>query len=217
MREACEGMEFNPFRVPDGQYMFTFYAKIARRKRLHSIPEETFEALKETAPGPKELDLMLRFVSLFCSTESPYFREENYEERIIACWAALDIGEKHPLVLMVKSNHWWYSDILCAFMEMINNDLFSNWLAFKMSAREMRNALMMRLSDAEEADKFMNMQTKVSASIDKTQAAALALELKLFPHSKMAQAAFEAATADETVGGFAEEFALDFSYINKKK
>lgn len=206
-----EKMEFNPFAT-DGKWMWTRYAKMARRKALWHVPTDVFENLNvDYTPTESDLDKLIRFVTLFCSQQSPFFLEAEYEERIYACSAALGLEENDRIVVMVRDGHWWVADVMSAYMQMENMDLFQNWLALKISVHNQRRYVMMPFTDHAEPEKMMAAQQKVAMSLSATLDQLASLELRLFPDSKSAQMVKESGMVDE-IGGWAEHYAMDFDY-----
>lgn len=213
---AFEALEFNPFAVPDGKFTFDFYTKLLKREALYKVPKDIFETMKEKVPSLHDLDKMVNFVIIFCSRDSPFYTEENYERKIELCADIVGIGARDYLREMILSNHWWYSSLITAYMQTENNDVFTTWLSMKMAMHQTQNYLRIRLDDVSDPEKHMTGKIKAIETIEKLTAKVKDLEARLFPHSRTAQAALEAATASEERGGWAEKMARDFNPFKKK-
>jgi len=212
---AFDALEFNPFAVPDGKHTFDFYTKLLKRPGLYKVPKDIFEAMGEKPPSLSDLNRMVNFVILFCSRDSPFYDEENYDRRIELCAEMVGIPAKDRLREMIVKNHWWYSKIIMEYMQTENNDVFTTWISLKVGMQEMQTYLQMRLDDVADPEKHMIGKQKAIETIEKLTAKVQDYETRLFPHSRTAQAALEAATASEERGGWAEKMARDFN-ANKK-
>jgi hypothetical protein len=213
---AFEALEFNPFAVPEGKYTFDFYTKLLKREALYKIPQDIFKTMQEKVPSLEDLDKMVNFVIIFCSRDSPFYTEENYERKIEICAEIVGIGAKDRLREMINKNHWWYSTLISAYMQTENNDVFMTWLSMKMAMHETQAYLRIKLDDVSDAEKHMMGKVKAVETIEKLTAKVKDYESRLFPHSRTAQAALEAATAPEERGGWAEKMARDFNPFKKK-
>lgn len=209
-------MEFNPFAVPKGKHIWDHYVKFLRRKALCSVPREIFKQIGEKAPSDTELEQLVRLVILFCSEQSPFYNETEYMERLFACSAALGIGDNERVFKMVADGHWWVGDVMSAYFQLENNDVFQSWMALKISAHNQRKYLTMPFSDSPDPDKMMASQQKLASSLLQGHETMANLEARLFPDSKTARTVKESVMAD-AIGGWAEAFAEDFNFnfLNK--
>lgn len=211
---AFEQMDFNPFI--GAKFIWSVYPKMARRKPLWHVPREVFEQMNGYVPDDHDLDRLVRFVVLFCSEQSPFYTEPEYEDRIYACAAALEMADNDRIVVMVREGHWWVADVMSAFMQLENSDLFQNWMALKIAAHNQRRYIMMPFSEHAEPEKMMAAQQKVASTLSATVDHLASLELRLFPDSKSAKLVKESVMKDE-IGGWAEQFALDYDYTSDKR
>lgn len=210
MTDPYSEMMYNPMDVPDGKFIWEHYPALQRRRELCKIPFQSFEDLEpDYTPGPRELDLLVRFMTLCCDRKSPFYDESDWDERRRLCIENVGIQKSTVLHKMIMQGHWWFNTVLTAYLNISANDLFSSWLSMKVATADIR--LFMRQSVAEVSDPEKHMRAKIAAAgeLEKMDQKVMALEIRLFPNSEMAIAAMEASTADE-IGGYAEKHARDF-------
>lgn len=210
MNDPFSGMKYNPMAVPDKVMIWEHYPDLARRRNLCKVPVQTFEDIgMDVTPEPKDLDLLVKFMTLCCDKNSPFYDEVNWEERKRLCMETIGIQKSSGIAKMVIAGNWWFNTVMGDYLNLSANDLFSSWLSKKIAASGIRGFMRLSVAEVENPEAHIKAAIIASNQIDEMDRQIAALEIRLFPASEMAIAALDAATADE-IGSYAEKYAVDF-------
>lgn len=146
-----------------------------------------------------DLDNMTRFVVLFVDDESPYYREKDYDLRVLACINHLGIGVN--LQKKIKGKCLTFLAMLTEYLKLSNNARFEAWLSIKMLYHSLTEQAR---SPVALADLNVNDRIKLASQLRSLAQEVLEADHLLFPDAKTAKLVAQ----NVTQVNYAEKFAL---------
>lgn len=204
-------LEFNPLKLKDGELMQDKYDYFKRREVFCTplskmdIEEGDKASVKD---DDKTLSDLLKFVVLFLDTDSPYWKETVFDERVIQCLKWAKIKKSDRAYYHISTESIWYQEIVTKYFEFVADSEMEEWISKTISLRSLNQFLRggVNQDDAEKSTKaHIDLQKNIGLlreSLDKLQA-------KIFPKNKRLQKKIMQYAAEKDINvGYAEKMAL---------
>lgn len=207
-------MELNPFGVPKGVKVFDHYRLLKMSRIIGQVPKGI--------PGswsPDDLDLLVRFLILMHDTESPLYAVSNLEDK--KKYAVDLLSKKWP---MDKWANIWseiakegdlFLQKLYEFFVIINEHDYEHWVSLKIQIHRFNEELRSKFKPDKSGSIAANLNARraISKDINQLKSQLDSVEARLFPDNKRLARKIAAVSMSQSIGGFAEKYALDGPWV----
>lgn len=162
--------------------------------------------------GIKILDRILRYIILYNSDESPFYKERDFDERHRKCVEAAKVdltAEK-----AITSGHPIYRRALLRWFKLgISSYIFQNWWSRVLDYAENSLYLSASLTTASDPEAMVRQKTLIKKGRDEDMKALLDLEKQLFADPKVQKLVTQAANENSLIG-WPEKMAEDYTPLD---
>lgn len=205
-KEEFEGLRFSPFGQIGNEAIWKKYTEFAQRPMLSSVAAHRFDKDEDTPPW-QDLDLMIRYIILFCTRKgNPLSRERDFEMKKKQVCEMLGIKANDRVrAKYIDKWHPWFIQVMAVYLRLVNERDYTSWLALKMSYDQDMVYLMMPLNTVEDPEKTLLAKNRIRDSMEKREESLRKIEAALFPDDKSLAAITELETgAFDGTGSYAE-------------
>lgn len=187
-KKDFQGMKFDVFKDLETA-IWVQYPVFKTRPDLCQVPAEYWwKERGESVPTWKDLDLVLRFVILFCSMEraNPLSVERDLVFRRDTAKKLVGIIYGDHLVDMIDNWHPWVVGVMSVFMKMENSVMYNTWLSLLASYYQEVQYLMMPASNSDDPEKVMQTKARIKANMERAFDELNRMATRVFPTMEVA-------------------------------
>lgn len=197
-------MEHNPLSIGKAM-MWAKYPFFSKRDLFCTPIEGETEAT---------LNDILRFVVLTIDSQSPFFRETDFEYKEKKCFELLGIKENSEAYNHIKGESDWFQSLVTQYFAHLDNMLFEQWYTAKVRFRQANAYLRTPTDIMGDVEKQEKTKEDLTAKMSQRRKDIQKLENELFPTKRLQEKITQYADNDKKTG-FAEMFALPAPYLQK--
>jgi len=199
-------MEYNPLSIGKGM-MWQKYPFFAKRDLFCTpIEDETEQTLND----------MLKFVVLAIDSQSPFFKETDFEYKEKKCFEILHIKEGSDAYKHIKGESDWFQSLVTQYFAHLDNMLFEQWYTAKVRFRQANAYLRTPTDILGDVEKQEKTKEDLTSKMSQRRKEIQKLENELFPNKRLQEKITQYAD-NEKLTGFAEMFAQPAPYLQKVK
>lgn len=184
-----QGMKYDVFKDRQSA-IWTQYPLLMTRPDLCQVPAEFFwEERNETPPTWQDLDILMRFVIIFCSQErnNPLAAERDFIFRRDTAMNLVGIYQGDPLKEMIENWHPWVVTCMAVFMKMDNSTLYNTWLSLLISYYQDVTYIMASPQSSDDVDRLMAGKTRIKAGLNARYEELQQMATRVFPTMEVAE------------------------------
>lgn len=182
-----EDIEFNPLALKDGQLIQQKYDYLKRRD-VFTEPLTQREDAEEVDPDDNEQTLsdIIKFVVLFIDMESPYWGENDFDERITQCLKWAKIKKSSRAYHHIINETIWYQEIMSKYFIYVASSDYEEWISRTISLRNL-NAFLRSGINQDDPEKSTKAHSDLQKTIGGLRESLDKLQAKIFPKNKKLQ------------------------------
>lgn len=187
------------------------YDPFVKKPMVEAYPELDYPEFTIPSDPSSNLDGFLRFVILFTSEDSPYYKETDLDRRKNKCTSALNL--EFDTLKQIDDESHDYKMVMLRWFKINFSYLFEEWMSRKLAFHQ--DTLYLRTSPFDkkhgaDAEKVMARQAMVKKNLPGDRDELLGLESRLFKN-KLTQKLVNSAV--NSMEGYAEEWADKYDEI----
>lgn len=197
-------MEYNPLSIGK-KMMWEQYPFFSKRDIFCTpINGETAQTLND----------ILRFVVLTIDSQSPFFRETDFEYKEKECFKILGISNSSEAYRHITGESEWYQALVTQYFAHLDNMLFEQWYTAKVRFRQANAYLRTPTDISGDVEKQEKTKEDLTAKMSQRRKEIQKLENELFPNRRLQEKITQYADTEKQTG-FAEMFAQPAPYLQK--
>jgi len=199
-------MEYNPL-ILGKKMMWEKYPFFAKRDFFCTPTEGESEST---------LNDLLKFVVATIDSQSPFFRETDFDYKEKECFRLLGIKAGSDAYNHVTGESDWYQLLVTQYFAHLDNMLFEQWYTAKVRFRQANAYLRTPTDTLGDVEKQEKTKEDLTSKMSQRRKEIQKLENELFPNKRLQEKITQYAD-NEKLTGFAEMFAQPAPYLQKMK
>lgn len=211
-------MTLNPFVVPDGVFMQDFYEVFKRRSVFKTLPQNISKLSEKERESYlwnfPDLDMFLRYIVIFIDPESPMYNQTDFDYKKKQALMLLEVEPGSNVHNEIESEGRYFFLAVFEFFKIVNDLQYEEWFSQKINFHHATDILRQPIPVTDTS--AINARRNLATSLPELRKTLLKLQASLFKDKRTEKMIVNMATED-SVGGYAEEFAEYPDYMNKQQ
>lgn len=182
-----DNIEFNPLAVKDGELIQNKYDYLKRRD-VFTEPLTERDDAEEVDPNDNKHTLsdIIKFVILFIDMDSPFWGENDFDERITQCLKWAEIKKTDRAYYHIMNETVWYQEIMAKYFAYVADSEFEEFVSRTMSLRNL-NAFLRSGINSDDPEKSTKAHSDLQKTIGGLRESLDKLQAKIFPKNRKLQ------------------------------